>query len=219
MQSICSISTEVGDLVVKVQVEKNPGHRDEHLKAENTENELMTGKLEEVMKQSDINRNSLNSEKLTLESEIEQWKERNKQSSEENKALTQQLEELVKIHNTEIARMNKEVEDIKASSGPNPDQIISLKEEFEDVKNSLQTEIDQLRKTLAIKQAEEEKLRNNNSQLKKIGQSFRSKFQAEEKRAKELEEENQKLKDQLNSLIAQEGASGSEAETESEEES
>jgi len=106
------------------------------------------------------------------------------------------VEELVTKHNADVARLKKEAEENKVGS----EEVTNLKRELEEVKASNLSsvaELEEVKKTLEDSKAEVDKLRGTNQQLKKIGQSMRSKFQAEEKKVKELEEEKKKLEEEF----------------------
>merc|ERR1712045_100330 len=112
--------------------------------------------------------------------------------------LKKKTEELVKNHNAEIAKAKKEAEENKAGS----DEVNNLKKELEETKTAAQstaTQLEEIKKTLEKKEAEQVTLKSNNAQLKQIGTAMRSKYRAEEKKVKELEEEKQKLEEELKS--------------------
>ena len=112
--------------------------------------------------------------------------------------LKKKTEELVKNHNAEIVKAKKEAEENKAGS----DEVNNLKKELEESKTAAQstaTQLEEIKKTLEKKEAEQATLKSNNAQLKQIGTAMRSKYRAEEKKVKELEEEKQKLEEELKS--------------------
>ena len=112
--------------------------------------------------------------------------------------LKNKTEELVKNHNAEIAKTKKEAEENKADS----DEVNNLKKELEESKTAAQsiaTQLEETKKILEKKEAEQATLKSNNAQLKQIGKVMRSKYTAEEKKVKELEEEKQKLEEELKS--------------------
>merc|ERR1711915_549416 len=108
--------------------------------------------------------------------------------------MGKKVEELVAKHNADVARLKKEAEDNKAGS----EEATNMKKELEEAKASTQScaaELEGLKKALEVANADVDKYKGTNSQLKKIGQTMRAKFQAEEKKVKELEEEKKKLEE------------------------
>ena len=113
--------------------------------------------------------------------------------SKEINALKKRLEDIVKNHNIEMAKVKKEAEENKAGAT----EITNLKKEIEDSKAAHQAEMEETKKQLDAKEEELKTSKNHGVQLKKIGQNMRTKANNAEKRVTELEEENKLLKDQL----------------------
>ena len=121
--------------------------------------------------------------------------------------LKKKLEDLSKSHTVEMAKLKKESEASKADGG---DIVNNLKKELEEAKGAAATKEEEqkaLKESLATKEAEVKKLKDNSAQLKKIGSSFRSKFQGEEVKNKELMAEKEKLSEEIAKLKSGEAPS------------
>ena len=115
----------------------------------------------------------------------------------ENNGLKKKTEELVKLHNTEIAKIKKEAEESKSSGS---DEVTTIKKQLEEaqaVSKDALTKLESVQQTLASKEEVISSSKTTNLQLKKIGQTMRAKFQAEEKKVLALSEEKSKLEAEL----------------------
>ena len=145
-------------------------------------------------------KNKLTSESSEKNKELAQAKRENAQSKniqsnlqKENNSLKKKTEELVKLHSTEMARIKKEAEESKSSGS---DEVTTLKKQLEDAQASSKdasTKLESIQQTLASKEEALSVQKTQNLQLKKIGQTMRAKFQAEEKKVLALSEEKDKL--------------------------
>ena len=121
--------------------------------------------------------------------------------------LKKKLEDLSKSHTVEMAKMKKEI-DVNKAGGD--DVVNNLKKELEEAKTATASKDEEqktLRESLATKEAEMKKLRENAAQLKKIGTSFRTRFQAEETKNKTLTAEKEKLDEEIAKLKSSEAPS------------
>ena len=179
-----------------------------------TEKKASDAKINSISKEMDILKtqaSSIQAEKIKLSAESsEKQKElalakrenaqaKNIQSNlqKENNGLKKKTEELVKLHNTEIAKIKKEAEDSKSSGS---DEVTTIKKQLEEaqaVSKDALTKLESVQQTLASKEEVISSSKTTNQQLKKIGQTMRAKFQAEEKKVLALSEEKSKLEAEL----------------------
>merc|ERR1712142_921445 len=107
-------------------------------------------------------------------------------------------------HKQELLKAKKEVEDSKTGN----DDIMKVRKDLEEAtKNSQnkETEVEQLKKDLVERDAENNKNKQTILQLKKVGRSFREKYEAAEKNLVEMTEGKKKAEEELNKIKSEGG--------------
>ena len=122
-------------------------------------------------------------------------------SRDENNVIKKKLEDKTKAASDSLKTITKNVLlDIKKENLnlSNSVEMAKLKKEID----SNKAEQKALKESLVTKDAEIKKLKENSAQLKKVGTTYRAKFQAEETKTKELTAEKEKLNKDSTSRIA-----------------
>ena len=135
-----------------------------------------------------------------LKRENAQMKNASTNLQKEINGLKKKLEEVVKAHTVELAKLKKEMDVSKADVG---ETTTNLRKELEEAKAAAALKDEEqkaLRESITAKDAVLKKHKEDNHQLRKIGNNFRTKFQDEEKKSKELLEEKEKLNEELSKL-------------------
>ena len=178
------------------------------------EKKTLDAKINSVSKEMDLmktqassfqaEKTKLNAESSEKNKELAQAKRENVQSKniqsnlqKEINGLKKKTEEIVKLHNTEMAKIKKEAEESKSSGS---DEVTTIKKQLEEaqaVSKDALTKLESVQQTLASKEEAISTSKSTATQLKKIGQTMRAKFQAEEKKVIALTEENKKLEAEL----------------------
>ena len=178
--------------------------------SEVTTNILNGGKDSSSKSQLTANINYLRQEKDILTEEL-------KVSQAKTSRIMIQLDSY-KQENNDI---KKELEEKKKKELDGDDVVNNLKKELEEAITATASKDEEqktLKERLAAKEAEMKKLRENAAQLKKIGTSFRTRFQEEETKNKALTVEKKKLVEKFRNRIANLEAETEELKKEKEEE-